>query len=68
VAEGIENRRDLLALKEREVDFGQGFFLGRASTTPMQPRRIRSARELPLTISTVAGWEGVVTTGAVSTQ
>lgn len=68
VAEGIENRRDLLALKEREVDFGQGFFLGRSSTTPMQPRRIRSARELPLTISTVAGWEGVVTTGAVSTQ
>ena len=68
VAEGIESRRDLLALKEREVDFGQGFFLGRSSTTPMQPRRIRSARELPLTISTVAGWEGVVTTGAVSTQ
>ena len=33
VAEGIENRRDLLALQEREVDFGQGFLLGRSSPT-----------------------------------
>ncbi len=68
VAEGIENRRDLLAVQEREVDFGQGFFLGRSSTTPTQPRRIRSARELPISIATVAGWEGAVTSRAASRQ
>jgi EAL domain-containing protein (putative c-di-GMP-specific phosphodiesterase class I) len=38
VAEGIEHKRDLLALQEREVDFGQGFFLGRSAPTPLQPR------------------------------
>jgi len=65
VAEGIENRRDLLALQEREVDFGQGFVLGRSSIMPMQPRRIRSARELPLTIPAASSWEAGVTTGAV---
>ena len=36
VGEGIENRKDLLALQE--VDFGQGFLLGRPSTMPLQPR------------------------------
>ena len=68
VAEGIENRRDLLALQEREVDFGQGFLLGRSSTTPVQPRRVRTVRPLPLVISTVAGWEGAVRTRAASSQ
>ena len=38
VAEGIEARRDLLALQDREVDFGQGYLLGRPSTMPLQPR------------------------------
>jgi EAL domain-containing protein (putative c-di-GMP-specific phosphodiesterase class I) len=60
VAEGIENRRDLLALQEREVDFGQGFLLGRSSTLPVQPRRIRTVRKLPLVIQTVGGWEAAV--------
>ena len=41
VAEGIENRRDLLALQERDVDFGQGYLLGRACEVPRQPRRMR---------------------------
>ena len=68
VAEGIENRRDLLALQERDVDFGQGFFLGRAATTPVQPRRIRAARDLRVSISSVSGWEGAVTTHAASSQ
>ena len=66
VAEGIENRRDLLALQEREVDFGQGFLLGRSSTVPTQPRRIRFPRELPLVIATAAGWEGAVSTRVAS--
>jgi EAL domain-containing protein (putative c-di-GMP-specific phosphodiesterase class I) len=66
VAEGIENRRDLLALQEREVDFGQGYLLGRSSALPIQPRRIRSARELPRVITTVAGWEGPISTHAAS--
>jgi EAL domain-containing protein (putative c-di-GMP-specific phosphodiesterase class I) len=38
VASGIENRQDLLALQDREVDFGQGYLLGRPSTMPLQPR------------------------------
>ena len=68
VAEGIENRRDLLALQEREVDFGQGFLLGRSSLVPVQPRRIRTVRKLPLVISTVAGWDGAVITRAASSR
>jgi EAL domain-containing protein (putative c-di-GMP-specific phosphodiesterase class I) len=68
VAEGIENRRDLLALQEREVDFGQGFLLGRSSLTPMQPRRISTGRELPSVISTVTGWDGAVRTPAASSR
>ena len=68
VAEGIENRRDLFALQEREVDFGQGFLLGRSSTVPTQPRRIRATRELPLVIATVGSWEGAVTSRVASGQ
>jgi EAL domain-containing protein (putative c-di-GMP-specific phosphodiesterase class I) len=68
VAEGIENRRDLLALQDREVDFGQGFLLGRPAVVPVQPRRIRTGRERPLVISTAGGWEGAVTTRAASSQ
>ena len=68
VAEGIENRRDLLALQERDVDFGQGFLLGRSSLAPMQPRRIRTGREMPLVITAVSGWEGAVTPRAVSSR
>jgi EAL domain-containing protein (putative c-di-GMP-specific phosphodiesterase class I) len=56
VAEGIENRRDLLALQDREVDFGQGYLLGRSSTEPLQPRHIRDVEDLTLVIST-AGWD-----------
>jgi EAL domain-containing protein (putative c-di-GMP-specific phosphodiesterase class I) len=58
VAEGIENRRDLLALQERDVDYGQGFLLGRASAMPVQPRRLRTAGGVDLGLSKVAGWEG----------
>ena len=60
VAEGIENRRDLLALQDREVDFGQGYLLGRSSRMPLQPRRLRDADDLTLVISTAAGWDGAV--------
>jgi EAL domain-containing protein (putative c-di-GMP-specific phosphodiesterase class I) len=56
VAEGIENRRDLLALQDREVDFGQGYLLGRSSAVPMQPRHIRDVDDLTLVITT-AGWD-----------
>jgi EAL domain-containing protein (putative c-di-GMP-specific phosphodiesterase class I) len=68
VAEGIENRRDLLALQEREVDFGQGYLLGRSSPIPIQPRRIRNGRQLPLVISTVPGWEGAVVSRVASSR
>ena len=66
VAEGIENRRDLLALQEREVDFGQGFLLGRSSLVPTHPRRVGVARPRPLTITSVSGWDGSVRTHAAS--
>ncbi len=68
VAEGIENRKDLVALQERDVDYGQGFLLGRSSPTPIQPRRIRTGRETPPAIGAVAGWEGAVTTHAASSR
>jgi EAL domain-containing protein (putative c-di-GMP-specific phosphodiesterase class I) len=66
VAEGIENRRDLLALQERDVDYGQGYLLGRAAETPAQPRRLRAAGELRL-IHGGAAWEGVAA-GVARTQ
>jgi len=59
VAEGIENRRDLLALQERDVDYGQGYLLGRASEAPKQPRRVRAAGDLGLELPKVAAWESV---------
>jgi len=61
VAEGIENRRDLFALQEREVDFGQGYLLGRSSVLPIQPRRVRGGRQLTPVISSVPGWEALPT-------
>ncbi len=60
IAEGIENRKDLLALQDREVDFGQGYLLGRSSITPDQPRHLRDADDLTLVISTASGWDGAV--------
>jgi EAL domain-containing protein (putative c-di-GMP-specific phosphodiesterase class I) len=65
VAEGIENRRDLQVLQDREVDFGQGFLLGRSALVPVQPRRI-PVRPRPLALATVAGWEGPIRTHAAS--
>jgi EAL domain-containing protein (putative c-di-GMP-specific phosphodiesterase class I) len=44
VARGIENYRDLVALLDREVDFGQGYLLGRPSTMPQQPPAIGDLR------------------------
>jgi len=40
LAEGIENRADLQALKALGVELGQGYLLGRPSPTPDQPRRL----------------------------
>ncbi len=60
IAEGIENRRDLMALQDREVDFGQGYLLGRSSVVPVQPRRLRDMDDLTLVVSNAAGWDGAV--------
>jgi EAL domain-containing protein (putative c-di-GMP-specific phosphodiesterase class I) len=65
VAEGIENRRDLLALQEREVDFGQGYLLGRSSVLPVHPRKIRVTHPRPRVVA-VAGWDGPIRTHAAS--
>src|SRR3954451_2533418 len=40
LAEGIEKRVDLAALKSLGVDLGQGYLLGRPSPEPEQPRRL----------------------------
>jgi EAL domain-containing protein (putative c-di-GMP-specific phosphodiesterase class I) len=66
VAEGIENRRDLMALRDREVDFGQGYLLGRSARNPVQPRHLRDADDLTLVISAGAGWDGAVRPGVAS--
>ena len=68
VAEGIENRRDLLALQDREVDFGQGYLLGRSAVTPLQPRRIRNVDDLTLVVSSVGGWDGAVPPRTASSE
>jgi EAL domain-containing protein (putative c-di-GMP-specific phosphodiesterase class I) len=59
VAEGIETRRDLLALQDREVDFGQGYLLGRSSCTPVQPRPVRDTEGLTL-VSEAVSWDGAI--------
>jgi EAL domain-containing protein (putative c-di-GMP-specific phosphodiesterase class I) len=66
VAEGIETRRDLIALQEREVDFGQGYLLGRSSVEPMQPRRFRDPGDHILVVSSAGGWDGPVSSQAAS--
>jgi EAL domain-containing protein (putative c-di-GMP-specific phosphodiesterase class I) len=40
LAEGIEKRADLAALKSLGVELGQGYLLGRPSPTPDAPRRL----------------------------
>lgn len=60
VAEGIENRRDLYALQEREVDFGQGYLLGRSAEEPQTPRRVEPRQALPLVVASAGGWDAAV--------
>lgn len=48
VAEGIETRRDLAALRRLGVEFGQGYLLGRPGPRPARPRRIRPSPALGL--------------------
>ena len=40
LAEGIERRADVAALTALNVDFGQGYLLGRPAPTPMAPRTL----------------------------
>jgi EAL domain-containing protein (putative c-di-GMP-specific phosphodiesterase class I) len=40
LAEGIERRADVTALKALNVEFGQGYLLGRPAPTPMPPRQL----------------------------
>jgi EAL domain-containing protein (putative c-di-GMP-specific phosphodiesterase class I) len=40
LAEGIETRRDLAALRTLGVELGQGYLLGRPSSEPARPRRL----------------------------
>jgi EAL domain-containing protein (putative c-di-GMP-specific phosphodiesterase class I) len=58
IAEGIENHRDLDALIDCGVDFGQGYLLGRSAPVPCEPRRLRPVAPAPGKITTVAAWRG----------
>lgn len=64
VAEGIENRRDLEALQEREVDYGQGFLFGRSAPAPLAARPLRPRRRAAVEIASIGsqpgGWEPAV--------
>jgi EAL domain-containing protein (putative c-di-GMP-specific phosphodiesterase class I) len=40
LAEGIERRADVTALKALNVEFGQGYLLGRPAPMPMSPREL----------------------------
>ena len=40
LAEGIERRADVTALTALNVEFGQGYLLGRPAFSPMEPRRL----------------------------
>ncbi len=44
VAEGIETRKDLAALRAFGVDFGQGYLLGKPAIEPAKPRHVEVAR------------------------
>lgn len=51
VAEGIETAQDLRVLRDLGIDFGQGYFLGRPSTTSLQelaqaPRSVLAERQI----------------------
>jgi EAL domain-containing protein (putative c-di-GMP-specific phosphodiesterase class I) len=63
LAEGIEKRADLIALKELGVDFGQGYLLGKPSPMPDPPRRIDVLRSSD-DGKAVARARGSVTRGA----
>jgi EAL domain-containing protein (putative c-di-GMP-specific phosphodiesterase class I) len=43
LAEGIERRADVTALKALNVEFGQGYLLGRPAASPQLPRRLAVA-------------------------
>ncbi len=66
IAEGIEHRRDLLALQDQGVDFGQGYLLGKSAPEPEQPRRLREVEDLTLVFSGGSGWDGAIRTRAAS--
>ena len=60
VAEGIEHRRDLVALQERDVDFGQGYLLGRSATSPQQPRQTAEGQDVTRVVPSAGGWDAAI--------
>lgn len=62
VAEGIETRRDLAALRRLGVEFGQGYLLGRPGPRPARPRRIRPSPVVALggALAGIDGADGYV--------
>jgi EAL domain-containing protein (putative c-di-GMP-specific phosphodiesterase class I) len=59
LAEGIETRRDLIALSALGVELGQGFLLGKPAAVPVEPRKLdplvrraTARRERAATVST----------------
>jgi EAL domain-containing protein (putative c-di-GMP-specific phosphodiesterase class I) len=46
VAEGVERRAELEALRALGVRFGQGFLIGRPAPTPQRPRKLSSLTDI----------------------
>jgi EAL domain-containing protein (putative c-di-GMP-specific phosphodiesterase class I) len=67
LAEGIEKRADLIALKTLGVDFGQGYLLGKPSPTPETPRRIDVLRPKDQTKAVVAARARVAPSAGTTT-
>ena len=52
LAEGIETRRDLAALRTLGVELGQGYLIGRPSPDPARPRRLERPEAAPVASAT----------------
>lgn len=58
LAEGIERRVDLVALKKLGVDLGQGYLLGRPAADPALPRRLDGPIRSKRAVAGAAGAAG----------
>jgi EAL domain-containing protein (putative c-di-GMP-specific phosphodiesterase class I) len=66
LAEGIEKRADLAMLRQLNVEFGQGFLIGRPSPVPGQPRRLDLFRSITGSVPATRGRRRAVANAATA--